>query len=454
MTATYRTRSGLAVAAVLLAAAAVWCVHHALAVGGLLAGDGSIYTPVYGLMFAILVWQWLLAFAERPTRVTARKARQLLDRCVVGIVPAYNEDPAALRECVLSMLGQTRPPDIIVVIDDGSTNTTYTDIKPSLVRAAHRVGIRLIWRRQRNAGKRHAQVAAVEATPEADFYWTVDSDTISDPDALDELLTPFSDPKVMSVAGIVVAANVRRSFLTRFTDLLFVTGQLLDRSSLSRVRSVWVNSGPIAAYRAHILRDNVDGYLQETFRGRPVPFSDDSYLTLCALMAGATVQQPTAFCFSLMPETVGNHFRQYDRWMRGSFIRSIWRFKYLKVHRIAYWLHLARWAQMVAATVMAGVVGYSVVTAGVDWEMVAWLTGVPVCVGYANSLRYLVVARSDQSAGYQWGTWLLTPVAVLWQMTFLRFVRWYAIVRVLTSRGRMSWGTRQQVEVGLSAVPS
>lgn len=462
MTANYRPRLAALVAAATLVLGGVWCTHHALAVSGLMKGDPSRYAPVYALMFGVVMWQWLLAYAERPVRVTPRKARQLLDRNVVGIVPVYNEDPAALRECVLSMFQQTRLPQTVVVVDDGSegekvrqlhgsieVSDPYAEVRPVIEAAARRAKVRLLWKRQANAGKRHAQVAAMRLTPEADFYWTVDSDTVSDVNALDELMTPFADKRVMSVAGVVLAANVRKAFLTRFTDLLFVTGQLLDRSSLSRLRSVWVNSGPIAVYRAHILRDNAEGYLAETFRGQAVPYSDDSYLTLCALMAGLTVQQPTAYCFSLMPETLNNHYRQYSRWMRGSFIRSIWRMKYLKVSRLAYWLHLARWSGMVSATVMAGVVVYSLLTMNVTWEMVAWLAGVPVLIGYANCLRYLVVQRSDQSPGYQFGTFLLAPVAVFWQLTFMRAVRWLSVVQVLVSRKKLKWGTRDGVEVRL-----
>ncbi len=460
MNAAYRSRVGPLIAAATLVLGGVWCTHHALAVSGLVTdAEVSRYAPVYAVMFGVLMWQWLLAYAEQPWRTTPRKARQLSARNVVGIVPVYNEDPDALRECVLSMLRQSRLPQTVVVVDDGTPAAAggadpYAAVRPAIEQAARAARIRLLWKRQANAGKRHAQVAAVRLTPEADFYWTVDSDTISDPNALDELLIPFSDPRIMSVAGVVLAANVRGSLLARFTDLLFVTGQLLDRSSLSRLRSVWVNSGPIAVYRAHVVRDNVDGYLAETFRGQPVPFSDDSYLTLCALMAGLTVQQPTAFCFSLMPETVGYHYRQYNRWMRGSFIRSIWRMKYLKVDRLAYWLHLARWTQLVSATVMLGVVIYGLATMNVTWEMGAWLAGVPVVIGDANSLRYLVVKRSDQSTAYQIGTWLLAPVAVLWQLTFMRAVRWVAIGQVLLSRKKLRWGTRDSVEVKMAGVLS
>ncbi|WP_275561157.1 hypothetical protein [Streptomyces sp. 5-6(2022)] len=76
---------------------------------------------------------------------------------------------------------------------------------------------------------------------------------------------------------------------------------MVDRSALSAMGSVLVNSGPLAAYRADVVRDNLDSYLNETFMGRPAMFSDDSLLTLYALLRGQTVQQPSAVAFTAMP---------------------------------------------------------------------------------------------------------------------------------------------------------
>ena len=38
--------------------------------------------------------------------------------------------------------------------------------------------------------------------------------------------------------------------------------------------------------------------------------------------------------------------------LRGSFIRSFWRFKYLPLNRIAYWFHALKWVQTVASTMV------------------------------------------------------------------------------------------------------
>lgn len=431
----------------MILAAAGWAAHHALAGYDVWAhGHGHRYAALYAALYAMLLWQLGAAYLDRPVSVTAAEQATLDSLDVAVLVPAYNEDPDALEACLRSMLDQARMPQTIVVVDDGSADP-YPRVRAWFFRAAANAGARPVWIRQPNAGKRHAQAAAVNATPTADVYWTVDSDTISDPHALDELLKPLTDRRVQSVAGIVMAANVHRSFLTRFTDLWLVSGQLTDRASLSVLGSVWVNSGPIAVYRAEVIRDNLDAYLGETFAGRPVPFSDDSMLTLFAMLRGRTVQQPSAFAFALMPERAGHFLRMFLRWMRGSFIRSLWRARYLPLTSVAYWLHLARWVTTVLSTTLFVAVVVVAPFRGLSWEMVGWLVAVPVAVGYAQTLRYMTIRRSDQSTWYQWGTWLLAPVAVGWAMVVLRAVRWYGAVTCW----RTGWGTRKTVEVGLAA---
>jgi len=434
-----------AAAAAVLAAAAVWLVHHALSVAEVAHGERNRLAIVYAATYLMLVWQLSLAYLERPARPDANQQRRLDTLRVVCLVPVFNEDPATLRACLRSVFEQQRRPWSVHVVDDGSALVEYDDVLAWARVAAAGAGVEFVWHRQPNLGKRHAQASAVASTPEADVYWTVDSDTVSDPDALGELLKPFADLRVASVAGVVLAANARRSFLCRFTDLWFVTAQLVDRSALSVLGSVWVNSGPIAAYRAAVLRDNLEGYVSETFLGRRVHFSDDSMLTLYAMLRGRTVQQPSAYSFSLMPETVPHHARQFVRWMRGSFIRSLWRMRYLPVSSLAFWIHAVRWTQTVVASVVFVCVAVWLPLQRPGWEIVPWLAGVPVVIGYAQTLRYLVVRRSDQSTGYQWRTWLLTPVAVVWSMLVLRAFRWYGVATCWV----MGWGTRTEVEVRL-----
>jgi len=395
--------------------------------------------------FLILVWTTALGYMERPFKVTREEAERLNALRVMVSVPAYNEDHDALAECVRSMLNGTRRPQRIHVVDDGSTED-YGDLPGILAAEADALGVELVWERVPNGGKRMAQVRAFAADDEADVFITVDSDSLLDRTAIEELLKPFKDKRVGSVAGIVVALNNQRSLLTRMTDLWFVVGQLADRSAMSTMGSVLVNCGPLAAYHAPMIRRNLKGYISETFFGRRVEFSDDSMLTLYALAEGyRAVQQPTAFAYTLMPEKVYHHLRQYLRWMRGATIRSVWRFRYLPLRSYAFWGHALGWVQMVLGTAV-----FAILIIGglfINPASIPWLFVIPIAVGYAQACRYLLVGRSDESVRSQLVTVALSPLATLWSFVVLRAVRWYGMVTCLKTG---SWGTRETVEVTLS----
>lgn len=443
----HRQRSGvLLTGAICLTLAAGWAVHHGIEAAGYSGDNGSRLAAVWGVTFLLLATQTAMYHFERPRRTTPRARRQLDALHVAVLLPVYNEDPGYLRLGLESMLAQTRRPTSVHVVDDGSTSSDYAEVRVWWTQAAKVAGITATWQRTPNSGKRHAQAAAVHASPEADVYVTVDSDSCLAPTALEEILLPLARARVQSVAGIVLATNHRASLFTRVMDLWFVTGQLTDRSALSATGSVLVNSGPLAAYRAAVVRDNLDSYLNERFMGRPVMFSDDSLLTLYALLRGRTVQQPTAVVFTALPERASHFARMYMRWMRGSTIRSVWRFRYLPLSGWAYWAHLLRWFQVALST---AVLGWLLVVEPALYGRtppVSFLV-VPFLIGWAQALRYLSIARSDERLGRRLVTWLLMPLAVVGSWTVLRVMRWYG----MATCARTGWGTRQHgAEVALT----
>lgn len=451
-------RSGMVLsAAVTLIAAAAWAAHHAVQAAGYGDRTGSRLAAVWGVTFVLLLAQTAMYHAERVRQPSPRARRQLDALHVAVLLPAFNEDDGYMRLALESFLAQSRRPDSVHVVDDGSSERgkdgtitriiDYADIRAWWEQAAAAAGIATTWERQANAGKRHAQATAALACPEADIFITVDSDSCLAPNAVEEILLPFAKPKVQSVAGVVLATNHRANLLTRVTDLWFTTGQLTDRSALSAMGSVLVNSGPLAAYRAAVIRDNLDSYLNETFMGRPVMFSDDSLLTLYALLRGRTVQQPSAIVFTALPEKASHFARMYMRWMRGSTIRSLWRMRYLPVTGYAYWAHLIRWFTVALSTT---VLGWLLIIEPLHYgnRPPASFLLVPVLIGWAQALRYLGVIRSDERIRHRAVTWLLMPLAVVASWTVLRAMRWYGIATC----ARTGWGTRQNgAEVTLDA---
>jgi hyaluronan synthase len=383
--------------------------------------------------------QIVLGLLDRPRRASSADASDRLE--VVALVPCYNEDPDALVGCLRGFLSQTRRPDAIVVVDDGSTVSTYDEIRDWFTAAARREGIRPTWIRHENAGKRHAQIRGVRAEPAADVYVTVDSDSILDRHALETGLAAFDDPRVQSVAAIILTTNVAQNLLTRVVDVFCVSLHLFERAAFSRLDSVMVNSGGCALYRGDVIRDNVDTYLSETIFGRPVHFSDDSLLTLFALQRGKAIQQADCFAFTLMPDRLSHHRRQQLRWMRGSFIRSGWRMRFLPLHRAAYWLHMVKWLMYTTVTATF----FYVLLSGhlSDPIAAAWAAAGAVSLYTITTLRYVTVVRSDRTRAQTFRCLALAPLAGLWSLTFFRVLRWYAMLTFV----KTGWGTRSTIEV-------
>lgn len=439
-----RHSTGTVIATVTLLCVAGWAVHHIYETVRATQGGGTQFGAVFALGFAFIAGQTVLYYLERPVGALGWHERHVLDQMYVVVpVPVYNEDPELLRRCLWSLLQQSRLPDLVFVVDDGSdlSKVDYLAVQTEFERAARPLGVATRWARTPNRGKRHAQGVVFANTARADVYVTIDSDALLDGEAIREVLRPFRAVDVQSVAGIVLASNVDKNWLTRLTDLWFVTAQLVTRSGLSALGSVLVNSGPLAAYRADVCRDNLDGYLNETFMGRGVSFSDDSMLTLYAKMRGRTVQQPSAVVLSAMPETVSHHARQYVRWMRGSFIRSCWRARYLPLTSVAFWIHALTWVQMLISSALVIMLFIVAPLSGVG--IAPWMLVVTAAIGLLQCLRYMTYRRSDVSLRSQLLTLAMFPLAALWAFFVLRGIRWYGIATCW----KTGWGTRQSVEV-------
>lgn len=442
-----RNRSWVAVGGSLLCGALVlWGMRHIINLMQLQYGHRESFTIIYALSFFVLAWQTLLYVLERPYKTNRVEAVRLNRYRVIANVPVCNEDPEALQQCLYSMVHQSRRLQQIQVVVNGPNKVDYTAVKLYAKQLIESTGVPISWVTQDVAGKRMAQrrTALAYLQPD-DIFLTVDSDAYLDAEAIAEGLKPFKDERIMSVAGIVLTLNNRASFMTRMSDLWFLVGQLVDRSANSTLGAVLVNSGVLAFYRGHIILDNLEAYTNETFFGRKVEFSDDSLLTLYALKVGKAVQQPTSFAFTLMPEKWSHHFRQQIRWMRGAFIRSWWRFKYLPLNNYAYWQHLVGWVQLCLS--MGLFIYLFMYMPVIDGRMLPWLLLIPLAVGYGQGLRYLTVSRSDESFWYRFVTYLCQPIPSLWSFFVLRFLRYYAIATCL----KTGWGTRQDVEVGIKA---
>lgn len=413
--------------------------------GDVAGGDGlaGVWIGLSVLLAAIQA----LAWADRPKVAAARPVRGLDSLRVTVNVPVYNEDPEALRLVALALARQTRPPQRVDFVDDGSDRSGYEDVQEDLeLLSLQYPATEFRWIRTERgpeSGKRSAQAVTFRGDPHADIFATLDSDTVLERRAIEEGLKAFADPRVQSVAAVLLVFNAGRNLVTALTEIWLCTYQLGIRAAWSRLGCVLVNSGGLAFYRARVVRDALPAYLGETFAGRRVSYSDDAMLTFFAMLRGRTVQQPTCFAFTIMPEKVGHHARQQLRWMRGNIIRTFWWFRYLSPLRTGWWLGAVAWVMFTLTTVLlASIIAVPVAGGHLPAMPSPWaLAG----LSYLVSLRALLVRRGDQRLAWRLAALACAPLITAWSMTVLRGLRLWSLLTFTES----SWGTRSDVEVTL-----
>ncbi|MEU6393690.1 glycosyltransferase family 2 protein [Streptomyces sp. NPDC046939] len=424
-----------------------WGVAHVYSTIAALAGGGHDAVVPWLVSF-LLLWWVPLSWLERP-RTASPDAQAELDRLRVTVqIPVYNEDPAALRSCLHSLLVQTRPVDRIRVVDDGSvhadgTPMTYDDVRAELFERAGARGVEVTWDRTPNRGKRHAQMHVL-ATDDADVFVTLDSDSVLDPEAIAEGLKPFADAEVTSVAGQVVVLNHDANALTRMINLLYLPFTRGLRSAQSVLGRVTINSGTLAFYRAHIVREAAGAYEHETFRGRPMQMNDDSMLTFYGLLAGDTVHQPSSLVFTLAPERWSHYLRQQMRWMRGTTVRHLWWLRYMPLTGIVFWTTVAEYVHIALGIAIPAVILADPNLRPHTGTLVLAGVVIATAMSYLMALRLFTVHRTDMRLRQALLLFTLAPLTSLWRALVLRPLYFYAMA---TCHRVSRWGTREGVEV-------
>lgn len=111
------------------------------------------------------------------------------------IVPTYNRSGLLLQESLVSILEQTRKPDEIIVVDDGSTDDTGTQVEHLFAEWKWKWPQARYIRLAKNKGKSvAANVGLYEST--GDIIWIWDDDDIAALDRLEKIVPMFKDESV------------------------------------------------------------------------------------------------------------------------------------------------------------------------------------------------------------------------------------------------------------------
>ncbi|MCZ6698602.1 MAG: glycosyltransferase [Planctomycetota bacterium] len=323
------------IAIVLLAGAALWSI---LASGLLWSGFGDIVATPRSRSFWISMLSYgglmYLAFGWRVSLWLRYRPMESVDDAslpsVSVVIPAYNEGPL-VRQSILSAAASRYPADRIeiIAIDDGSDDDTWSQILAAARDAGDRVSIRTV-RQPRNTGKRAALCRGF-AVARGDVFITTDSDSVLEPDAVRNAVSPLvRDSSIGCVAGCVRVLNPRQSVLTRFLKCTFSLSFRFVRAYQNEFGGIFCTPGALSAYRADFVRRVADEWRNQRFCGRACVTGEDRAMTNLFLRDGwLTAYQDNAVVYARMPHTYKGLTGMFLRWARSNIRETVILFRFL-----------------------------------------------------------------------------------------------------------------------------
>ena len=265
---------------------------------------------------------------------------------VAVIVAGYREDPYMFERCLISVKDSDYKniARIICIIDGNEEGDKYmAEIFAKVFNTRFKVVDFVLSEQEEGArdlsiyqnttdenicimqphrGKREAlytasKVAMIDPTVQAII--TTDSDTILNTDAVKELLYPLIDDNVGAVAGQVLVWNTD-SLLTFVISFRYWLSFNLERACESVWKTVLCIAGPMGCYKTSIIKDVLDGWVNQKFLGNKCTYGDDRHLTNRILMKGMkVVYTPYAIGYTDTPYNYERYLVQQTRWSKSYF---------------------------------------------------------------------------------------------------------------------------------------
>ncbi|KAK7138603.1 hypothetical protein R3I93_015901 [Phoxinus phoxinus] len=394
-------------------------------------------------------------------------------------ISAYQEDPAYLHECLLSVWALQYPTEllrIIMVVDGNSEDDRYmmemfrevfADQDPGcyvwqnnyhswnptgqannaaeadgtegndgvmfedpqrseveeLIRTKKCVCIMQKW-----GGKREVMYTAFKALGSSvDYIQVCDSDTKLDPLATVELCKVLeSNQKYGAVGGDVMILNLKDSYISFMSSLRYWVAFNIERSCQSFFDCVSCISGPLGLYRNDLLQQFLESWYNQKFLGTHCTFGDDRHLTNRMLSIGyATKYTARAKCHTETPGQFLRWLNQQTRWTK-SYFRE-WLYNAMWWHKHNLW--------MTYESIVSGIFPFFVTATIIKlfWTRTLWdILWVLCCIQLIGLIKAAYVCILRQNA-----VMLFMSLYSALYMTSLLPAKYFALFTI----NKSSWGT-------------
>jgi len=216
------------------------------------------------------------------------------------LIPAYNEEKN-IANCVESCFNQTRIPDEVIVINDGSTDHTLDILKSS------ENGIKIIDIEKNTGNKSKAQEIALPHV-NTDIFITTDADTVLDRNFVEEIKKSFDDRGISAVCGFV--ESKKNNWITSVREINYLITQTIYKEAQDIVGALVVIAGCSAGFRTKDFRENV------TFDHDNL--TEDLDFTYKLKLADKKIAyNRDAIVYTKDPNNILCYFKQLYRWYSG-----------------------------------------------------------------------------------------------------------------------------------------
>jgi cellulose synthase/poly-beta-1,6-N-acetylglucosamine synthase-like glycosyltransferase len=216
------------------------------------------------------------------------------------LIPAHNEEKG-IRKTIESCLNQTRKPDEIVVVNDGSKDRTLDILKEY-------IGKIIIVDLKKNTGnKSKAQEIGLKYVT-GDIFITTDADTRLDKKFVQKITRHFKTKSVSAVCGYV--QSEKGNWITRVREINYVIGQTINKKAQADINALFVMAGCASAFRTKDFKevvkfehDNITEDLDFTYKFK--------------LANKRIIYETDAIVYTQDPNTIKSYYKQLNRWYSG-----------------------------------------------------------------------------------------------------------------------------------------
>ncbi|MBN2095752.1 MAG: glycosyltransferase family 2 protein [Candidatus Aenigmarchaeota archaeon] len=216
------------------------------------------------------------------------------------LIPCYNEEKT-IKACIESCFCQTRKPDEIVIVDDGSTDST-----PQILKSFGKK-IRAVRTPKNTGNKSKAQEFGLKYVT-GDVFITADADTLLHCDFVKQIERDFQDKSIAAVAGYV--KSLKENWLTSCRELDYIIGQDIHKVAQAHIDALFVMPGCSSAFRTGIFRKYIS-FDHDTL-------TEDLDFTYKLHENNLKIKyNQNAISYTQDPATIKAYIRQMKRWYSG-----------------------------------------------------------------------------------------------------------------------------------------